>query len=177
MTRTITYIAGTLYVAALAYLTLSPVHILAGSRASVSLVPLRSITEQMASPVSPSHKAFELLGNSMLLVPFGALLATVMPRRRWDLVVLAGVALSTTIELLQWALPIGRSVDIDDVLLNSLGSLLGFRLGSIALERIGPGMGFMGQARNTTAGATGATESCIGRNRRHRSRRGAASGW
>lgn len=141
MIRALTVLGAALYLAALAYLTLSPVHLVADSAPSASLVPLRSIANQLASSTPPAHKAYEIIGNSLLLVPFGAILAIVLPRHRWGIVVAASAALAIGIELMQWALPIGRVVDIDDVLLNSLGSLLGYWLGSWTLTRSGLDVG------------------------------------
>lgn len=143
MIRVLTIVAAVLYVAALAYITLSPVHAAARFGTPVNLVPFRSIADQLGGSASPSHKAFELIGNSVLLLPFGTLLATVLTRRSRELVVVASVAAASTIELLQWALSTGRSVDVDDVLLNSLESLAGFWVGALFVERSVLGLGYL----------------------------------
>ena len=68
---------------------------------------------------------YHAVGNLGWFLPFGLLLPPV--RRRWNLAetVLAGMLLSTGIEALQWFLRTGIT-DIDDVLLNALGALLGY---------------------------------------------------
>ena len=141
--RTLTLVAAALYLGALAYLTLSPVHAAARFGTPINLVPLRSISDQLSSPAPTGHKAIQVVGNSVLLIPFGLLLAAMLPTRSWGVAAIASVAVAAAIELLQWGISTGRSVDIDDVLLNSLGSILGFWLGALVLERSGIGMGYL----------------------------------
>ncbi|CAM4007080.1 VanZ like family protein [Corynebacterium belfantii] len=66
------------------------------------------------------------LGNVALFVPWGYLLALLGWRLRWPVVVatLASISLSAGIETLQFIFARGYS-DIDDVVFNSLGGLLG----------------------------------------------------
>ncbi len=73
-------------------------------------------------------------GNLLLLVPFTLLGPALWPRlRAWRWALAMGVGLSASIELLQLALcalvqdPY-RSVDIDDVIVNTVGALLGYTL-------------------------------------------------
>ena len=70
------------------------------------------------------------LGNVALFMPLGILLPLVDTRfRSLKRVLLLALCLSLTIETLQFALRfVGnpRAVDIDDVLLNTLGACLGF---------------------------------------------------
>ena len=66
-----------------------------------------------------------LAGNVLLLVPMGFLLPLLYDRMRsWNKIFLLGVTFSMTLEMVQYLL--GRTADIDDVLLNSLGILLGY---------------------------------------------------
>lgn len=62
--------------------------------------------------------------NVALFVPFGLGLAL---WRRWGVfrVVPFGLATSVLIEAAQYALPIGRAVDVDDVTLNTIGAAVG----------------------------------------------------
>jgi len=73
-----------------------------------------------------------VLGNVLLFVPFGVVF-TAMTRRYGSPVFLVITAslLSTSIEAIQYAertVPIGRTVDIDDVLWNTLGAYIGFAI-------------------------------------------------
>lgn len=53
----------------------------------------------------------------------------------WLATVAVVVATSLTIETAQAVLPLGRTADIDDVLLNTLGGVLGTATGSLLLRR------------------------------------------
>lgn len=68
-------------------------------------------------------------GNVLLGVPFGVLLPVLAPGARGWLRVPALTALMTLfVELAQGALITGRAFDIDDVLLNTTGALIGYLL-------------------------------------------------
>jgi hypothetical protein len=68
-------------------------------------------------------------GNIVLGVPFGVLLPTLFPRVRGLVRVLAVTALvMVVVEVTQGVIVEGRAFDIDDVLLNTLGALLGYLL-------------------------------------------------
>ncbi|MFJ9817619.1 VanZ family protein [Streptomyces sp. NPDC101151] len=68
-------------------------------------------------------------GNVLLGVPFGVLVPVLAPRARGVLQVLALTALvMLMVELVQGALVTGRAFDIDDVILNTSGALVGWLL-------------------------------------------------
>ncbi|MCF6524298.1 VanZ family protein [Streptomyces sp. JJ36] len=71
----------------------------------------------------------QLGGNIVLGVPFGLLLPVLVPRARGLLrVALVTAVVMVLVELVQGALITGRAFDIDDVLLNTTGALLGYLL-------------------------------------------------
>ncbi|MET3986883.1 hypothetical protein ABIC27_004780 [Streptomyces sp. PvR034] len=73
--------------------------------------------------------ARQLGGNLLLGVPFGVLLPVLLPRARGAVrVVVATAAVMILVELVQGALVTGRTFDIDDVILNTSGALLGYLL-------------------------------------------------
>ncbi|MFF4341811.1 VanZ family protein [Kitasatospora sp. NPDC001540] len=80
-------------------------------------------------------------GNVLLGVPFGVLLPVLFPRLRSVLAATALTALvMVTVEAAQGLLVEGRAFDVDDVLLNTLGALLGHlvlgrRIGRALYER------------------------------------------
>ncbi|MFV0458963.1 MAG: VanZ family protein [Actinomycetales bacterium] len=84
----------------------------------VNLVPLDTIRRQLAY-ASPGVSAFNIIGNVAMLVPFG-LLARPALGWGWIRTTLVAAAFSVGIETLQGLT--GRSADIDDVLLNTLGA-------------------------------------------------------
>jgi len=109
------------YVAALLVITLS------GGRSSggVNLVPFAGITEELSN-VNRELGVANIAGNVLLFVPL-PILARLTWVPSWPRAFACGVGLSVAIELVQ--LGAGRSADIDDVLLNSAGALLGASAG------------------------------------------------
>lgn len=69
---------------------------------------------------------FMLLGNIGMFVPIGFFPALLWHSWRWWKTLLLGVMSSCSIEFIQFF--IGRSTDIDDVILNTTGALMGFFL-------------------------------------------------
>lgn len=67
---------------------------------------------------------FMLLGNIIMFMPLGFFPALLWRRWRWWKSLLAGSFASSAIESIQFF--IGRSTDIDDVILNTTGALAGF---------------------------------------------------
>lgn len=65
----------------------------------------------------------ELIGNIVLFVPYGALLAAAFRKLRWWAVDLIGLGTTLLIELVQPFLE--RSCDIDDIIANTLGTVIG----------------------------------------------------
>lgn len=95
----------------------------------VNLVPFGTIGEQIASGSFSAMR--QVRGNIGLLLPLGLLGPIVMsPLRRFGRLVLAAVAVSVSIELIQSVGTLSRlmrrSVDIDDVILNVAGAILGW---------------------------------------------------
>lgn len=90
-----------------------------------NFVPLASINELL------NHFYFlvplkNILGNIILFIPLGFILVLKFKRINNLLsVVLVGVLSSTFIEIIQLLLP-NRAFDIDDIILNALGSMIGF---------------------------------------------------
>lgn len=126
------------YLIVLAFLTLRPVGADAESNVRVNLKPFATILPALRR--GPGTFAFaNLVGNLLAFVPLGALLPLAFRRLRWPLVILAGVALSTTIEVTQYAISnnLGhgyRAADIDDVIVNVAGTVVGLALyGVVAL--------------------------------------------
>lgn len=101
--------------------TLLPV--IAGARASVNLTPGQTIRNYLRFG-DDVLSARNLGLNVALFVPFGLGLAL---WRRWGVgrVVPVGFVLSVVVETAQYLLPLGRAVDVDDVVLNTIGAALG----------------------------------------------------
>lgn len=67
-----------------------------------------------------------IFGNVVGFVPFGYILPVINDRlRNWLLIVVSGFSLSLCVEAAQLIFRVG-SFDVDDLLLNTLGALLGY---------------------------------------------------
>ena len=106
-------------------LTLEPAHPLAGQVVDDNLVPFHTLSIYLAN-LGSWFWMRNLLGNLALLLPLGLLGPIALPAldRWWRIVVLA-LLVSIAIELTQLLVP-DRSADIDDVIVNVLGALLGY---------------------------------------------------
>lgn len=83
------------------------------------LIPLVSL--------SRPEKAAEFFLNTVMLIPFGFLVPIIIPKSKPVFVVLLGLVMSVVIELIQGMCRIGY-VEIDDVISNTLGVLIGVML-------------------------------------------------
>ncbi|KOG41769.1 hypothetical protein AQJ84_21740 [Streptomyces resistomycificus] len=118
----------------LARLTLEP------SPASEALThtnmrPGRSLRAYLDQPAL--RDAVKQIGGNLLLgIPFGVLVPVVAPRTRGILrVLLLTATVMLLVEFAQGALITGRAFDIDDVILNTSGALVGYLLLGRRLSR------------------------------------------
>ncbi|WP_413382123.1 VanZ family protein [Alkalihalobacillus sp. 1P02AB] len=78
---------------------------------------------------------WNLLGNILLSVPFGLLVKLIFRKATFKKVFFSSVIFSIVIEFGQFVLFFthisNRTVDIDDVILNTLGGMLGYYLGNV----------------------------------------------
>ncbi|WP_239135136.1 VanZ family protein [Streptomyces sp. SID12488] len=118
----------------LARLTLEP------SPASVALThtnfhPGRSLRAYLDQP--EMRDAIRQIGGNLLLgVPFGILMPVIAPRTRGVLrVVFLTAFVMLMVEVAQGALITGRAFDVDDVILNTTGALIGYLLIGRRLSR------------------------------------------
>ncbi|QRP48306.1 VanZ family protein [Amycolatopsis sp. FDAARGOS 1241] len=108
--------------------TLCPGHL--APPENVNLVPFAGIVDEavnVSAPIGVLNNA----GNVLLFVPLGFLAAFATRRRAAIVPVLAGF--SAAIEAAQYF--VGRSADVDDVLLNTLGAALGVALTAVVRSR------------------------------------------
>lgn len=97
---------------------------------SVQPIPFQTMLETLFE--SPWQFCYNVIGNLVWFVPLGLLGAAAYPKlRRWRALLASSASLSLAIELLQWCFGTGIS-DIDDILLNTLGAVLGLLLWKLA---------------------------------------------
>ena len=82
-----------------------------------------------------SYSSYVLAGNVVLFVPLGLLSALLWRGFRWWKSLLLGFGATLFIEL--WQLFIGRTFDVDDLMLNTFGVLCGF-WAALALRKVFP---------------------------------------
>ena len=142
--REITLLLFIMYLAGLAALTLFPREFWSALRQGEPIAPLYPSWEEIFTetdyrnlfePLQEIRRAIRrgsrwlwlmLLSNILMFVPLGLCSALLWRNGRWWKSLLLGASGSILIETVQFF--IGRSTDIDDVILNTGGTLLGFWL-------------------------------------------------
>jgi len=108
-------------------LTLQPAHPLPGQVVDDNLVPFHTLAIYWRN-LGSEFWVRNLFGNLALLLPLGLIGPIAFPALdRWWRLALVALLYSVAIELIQLAVP-DRSADIDDVILNVAGALLGYLL-------------------------------------------------
>ena len=95
-----------------------------------NLVPF---TEMFRYPIGSQNFYFNVIGNIALFIPFGYFISTYIKPKKILPILIVSVISSTTIEFVQSC--IGRSFDVDDILLNAVGAIIGFLI-YVALNAI-----------------------------------------
>lgn len=78
---------------------------------------------------------YNLLGNVVMFIPFGFFPALLWRKYTWWRALLTGLAVTIFIECCQ--LCVGRAFDVDDLMLNTIGAMLGYWLWLI-LQKLAP---------------------------------------
>lgn len=99
--------------------------------AGFNIVPFREI---LRYDFSSNLFYLNVVGNIVLFIPFGYMVASyIKPKKIWTNTIIA-ILVSGTIEFVQYH--IGRSFDIDDIILNTVGCIIGFLI-YVAFKAIG----------------------------------------
>ncbi|MEF9951107.1 MAG: VanZ family protein [Clostridium sp.] len=104
---------------------------------SANFIPFDTIIQSFTGQSGSVFRAFlNMLGNIVIFAPFGYCLGLIFKwfNRTWK-VGLASFILSVTFEILQYTLYIG-SLDIDDVILNTLGGVIGYGVYKLLANKI-----------------------------------------
>lgn len=101
---------------------------------SINLVPFRSIRGNVFYIIEGTdrymirHSVINLLGNIALFMPYGFCVPRLFERfRRFGMFVLLSLGILLSAETIQ-VLTLRGSFDIDDIILNMLGAVIGFSL-------------------------------------------------
>jgi glycopeptide antibiotics resistance protein len=121
MLRRLLLVGLLVYIALLGWVTLRP----SDNPSVTNWVPLLDIVRTLRRSVD-ARSLSELLGNVVLFVPLGWFLPMLWRcLRSYAKVFAVAAACSATIELVQLVFVPGRSTSVDDVILNSIGGLIG----------------------------------------------------
>ncbi len=108
---------------------------------SINLVPFRSIRGNVFYIIEGTdrymirHSVINLLGNIALFMPYGFCVPRLFERfRRFGMFVLLSLGILLSVETIQ-VLTLRGSFDIDDIILNMLGAVIGFFLSKISMPR------------------------------------------
>lgn len=93
---------------------------------SYNLIPFQTIWEYAggSDSMSKSFVLYNIFGNIVVFIPFGLFLQVIKKRKTFRKSLLIVIITSMAIELMQFISGLGAS-DIDDVLLNSCGGIIG----------------------------------------------------
>ena len=114
-----------LYLLVLAYL-LFFIEIRDATYHNINLVPFKTIRMLLSYDFSSWYRISNLYGNIALLAPFGLLLPLIRYQRLSVFrILLYALLFSVSIEIIQYLTGLGEA-DIDDVILNVSGALIGY---------------------------------------------------
>ena len=105
----------------------------AGER-NINLIPFATISNYMKQ-FSQSYAYMNIIGNSIVFIPFGFLFPIVYPQKRNFFVVMGcGLLLVVGIEIFQYLTCLGFC-DIDDLILNMLSCMIGYIIYALTVYR------------------------------------------
>jgi glycopeptide antibiotics resistance protein len=115
------------WIALMLAFTLRAAHPLPGQVVTDNAIPLTTIQIYLDN-LDSAFWVSQAAGNLLLMLPIGLFGPLALPwLDRWRRVLLVALLLSVFIELAQLRIP-DRSADVDDVLLNTVGALIGYGL-------------------------------------------------
>ena len=121
------------YVAALLWVVFAPAR--EAARVTGLVAEIAQLLGAVSAPFDPTYIVLEFLANIALFVPLGALMALVFTRLPGWTIIVAGLACSVTIELVQLTLP-SRFSTVSDIVANTLGTGCGLLLVVIISSRV-----------------------------------------
>lgn len=143
--KEISIVIFSIYIIALAAMTLLLIYRFRYSRAAVNIIPvfntIKDISMTRADMASYMTKFWitNIIGNLLLLAPLAAIAPIIFKKlRSIKATMILCFLVSLSIEFLQYLFGFfgnSRSADIDDVILNTLGGLIGFSIFKIINRR------------------------------------------
>ena len=125
-----------------------------GSVHGINLVPFREIKRFYKGPQSLKSGLFwmNIVGNIAAFFPMGLCVALLAPKRPYSVFALAVVYIACILaEVLQYVCDVG-SLDIDDVILNTVGGLLGILVHTPVRRALAETSGRRGKGKSRKSG-------------------------
>lgn len=94
-------------------------------RWGANFVPFKTILPQLRGEPRWSTAVVNLAANTVLFVPVGLLIPLIYRRVTWRRMLVVAVGVGVVMEGLEWVFNVGV-VDVDDVILNGLGVMVGY---------------------------------------------------
>ncbi len=107
-----------LYMLALYYLLLSTEN---ATAYGTNLIPFKEMTRYS---IGSRGFFYNVIGNIALFIPFGYFVSNYIKANKTHQIVIISIISSLTAELIQFK--IGRAFDVDDIILNTVGAIIGF---------------------------------------------------
>ena len=86
-----------------------------------NFVPFREMTRYS---IGSTSFFYTVIGNIGLVVPFGYFVSDYLKAKKTSHILIVSILISLTAELIQYK--IGRAFDVDDIILNVVGAIIGF---------------------------------------------------
>lgn len=106
-----------IYILLLYYLLLGTENASSG----MNFTPFKEITRYS---IGSKSFFYNVIGNIVLFIPFGYFVSDYLKAKKTHQILISSIIISLTAELIQYK--IGRAFDVDDIILNVLGAILGF---------------------------------------------------
>ncbi|MBQ8134684.1 MAG: VanZ family protein [Clostridia bacterium] len=123
-----------LYITAVASITLFPIIVdppMPFTDKIIKLIPFSTISEMLLTNSDLETTFLQIGGNIIMCIPFGAAIPFIIKHKKWYHYLLIGLTFPVLIELTQLLISVSinsyyRTIDIDDVILNFLGIMIGY---------------------------------------------------
>ncbi|SDC61312.1 VanZ like family protein [Pelagirhabdus alkalitolerans] len=103
---------------------------------TLQIIPFFSMWDNIVNFIHYTDLIRNLGFNILLFIPFGLFLCLKLPSCKLMKITYIGMIFSICIEIAQFILSIGRITNIDDVILNTLGTFIGAFMGMYIREKI-----------------------------------------
>lgn len=103
---------------------------------SYNFIPFKTIIEYIFCSHNLDATVINIVGNILAFVPMGFLVPiTFIKINRFKYIAIVVLVATTSIEVIQFIIGVG-TCDIDDVILNCIGGIIGFKIYKVLINKI-----------------------------------------